>query len=600
MLARPLNVFAAAILLTGIAACTNDDQTEALPYLDPARPIAERVDDLLGRMSLDDKVGQMTQAERGSITAAQITEFRIGSVLSGGGSAPGTNTPAGWADMYDDFQRGALATPLKIPMIYGIDAVHGNNNVAGATIFPHNIGLGATRDPELVRRIGQATAAEVAGVGLDWTFAPCVCVARDDRWGRTYESYGEDPALVSSMTTQITGLQGGPHRVLATAKHYVGDGGTKGGDDQGVTDVGEQELRRIHLEPYREAIQRGVGSVMVSFSSYDGTKMHANQPLVTEVLKGELGFTGFVVSDWNGIDQIDGKKGFTRDEVVAAVNAGLDMVMVPEEWQRFVTELKGAVEDNRIPMSRIDDANRRILTQKFTFGLFEQPYTDRSLAGLVGSAEHRELARDAVRKSLVLLKNDRNALPLAKDRKIFVAGKSADDLGNQSGGWTMSWQGKSGPTLTGTSLLEGLREVAGDRVIYDRDGNGADETYDAVVAVVGEQPYAEYEGDRPDGLRLDEDDRKVLDRLRQAGVPVVVVLVSGRPLAVDIDEMDALVAAWLPGSEGAGVADVLFGDHPPTGKLPVTWPRSPDQQPINVNDGKSGLFPYGAGLTYPK
>jgi beta-glucosidase len=504
--------------------------------------------------------------------------------------------------MYDAFQRGALATPLQIPMIYGIDAVHGNNNVYGATIFPHNIGLGATRNADLVRRIGEATAEEVTGAGQDWTFAPCVCVARNDRWGRTYESYGEKPDLPSAMTTLITGLQDGPAPVLATAKHYVGDGGTTGGVDQGNTQVSEAELRAVHLPPFRAAVERGVGSVMISFSSWNGSKLHGHRYLITDVLKGELGFTGFTVSDWNGIDQIDGQPGFTQAEVATAINAGLDMIMVPTAWRTFLSQLRAAVQAGQIPQSRIDDANRRILTKKFEYGLFEHPYADRSYAGTVGSAAHRALARQAVRESQVLLKNS-GVLPLAKaGGKLFVAGKSADDLGNQSGGWTLSWQGASGNTVPGTSILQGIRAAAGSgtTVTYARDGSGVDSSYRAAIAVVGETPYAEGEGDRPGAMGLDAADLATLSRLRAAGVPLVVVLVSGRPLdiAAQLPDWNAAVAAWLPGSEGAGVADVLFGDFAPTGKLPVTWMQSASQQPINDGDGKAALFPYGFGLTY--
>ena len=593
-------------VLAGVSLAAGTASVPALaatpPYLDPTVPVADRVTDLLGRMTLDDKVGQMIQAERAKVSAAQVTQYRLGSILSGGGSAPSPNTPAGWADMYDTYQRGALATPLQIPMIYGIDAVHGNNNVYGATIFPHNIGLGATRNADLVRRIGEATAEEVTGAGLDWTFAPCVCVARNDRWGRTYESYGEKPDLPSAMTTLITGLQDGPARVLATAKHYVGDGGTTGGVDQGNTQVSEAELRAVHLPPFRAAVERGVGSVMISFSSWNGSKLHGHRYLITDVLKGELGFTGFTVSDWNGIDQIDGQPGFTQAEVATAVNAGLDMIMVPTGWRTFLSQLRAAVQAGQIPISRIDDANRRILTKKVEYGLFEHPYADRSYAGTVGSAAHRALARQAVRESQVLLKNS-GVLPLAKTGgKLFVAGKSADDLGNQSGGWTLSWQGASGNTVPGTSILQGIRAAAGSgtTVTYARDGAGIDSSYRAAIEVGGDTPYAEGEGDRPGAMGLDAADLATLSRLRTAGVPLVVVLVSGRPLdiAAQLPDWNAAVAAWLPGSEGAGVADVLFGDFAPTGKLPVTWMQSASQQPINDGDGKAPLFPYGFGLTY--
>ncbi len=579
----------------------------ALPYQDPALPVAERVTDLLARMTLDDKIGQMTQAERAVITPAQLTQYRVGSVLSGGGSGPAQNTPAAWADMYDALQRGAMAAPLQIPMIYGIDAVHGNNNVYGSTIFPHNIGLGATRDPALVERIGRATAEEVTGAGQDWTFAPCVCVARNDRWGRTYESFGEKPELATAMTTVVDGLQGarlnGPASVLATAKHYLGDGGTTGGTDQGDTQLTEAELRAVHLPPFAAAVNRGVGSVMISFSSWNGAKLHGSKYLVTDLLKGELGFTGFTVSDWAAIDQLDGRAGFTQAEVVTSINAGLDMIMVPNEWQTFLGYLRAAVQAGQIPMARIDDANRRILTKKFELGLFEQPYADRTYAGTIGTAAHRALAREAVRKSQVLLKNAGGVLPLAKSGgKIFVAGKSADDLGNQSGGWTTTWQGASGATIPGTSVLQGIRSAVGSgaTVTYQRDGTGIDSSYRAAIAVVGETPYAEGEGDRPGSMSLDAADLATVSRLRAAGVPVIVVLVSGRPLdiAAELPNWNALVAAWLPGSEGAGVADVLFGDYAPTGKLPVTWMQSAAQQPINDGDGKTPLFPYGFGLTY--
>ncbi|SCL14670.1 beta-glucosidase [Micromonospora nigra] len=576
------------------------------PYQDPALPVVARVTDLLSRMTLDDKLGQMTQAERASVTATEMTTYRLGSVLSGGGSAPTPNTAAGWADMYDGLQRGARATPLAIPMLYGSDAVHGHNNLVGATIFPHNIGLGATRDPALVEQIGRATAEEVTATGVDWTFAPCVCVARDDRWGRTYESFGERPELASDMTTVVTGLQGttpgGPASVLATAKHYVGDGGTTGGDDQGDTALTEAQLRAVHLPPFRAAVERGVGSVMVSYNSWNGQKLHGHRYLITDVLKGELGFSGFVVSDWNGIDQIDGAPGFTGDEVARAVNAGIDMVMVPTEWKRFITLLRGEVQAGRVSMARIDDANRRILTKKIEFGLFERPLADRSYAATVGSAEHRALARRAVAESQVLLKNQGDVLPLAPTGKIFVAGRNADDIGNQSGGWTISWQGDSGPITPGTTVLRGIRDAVGSAgtVTYSRDGTGIDPSYKVAIAVVGETPYAEGQGDRPDGLALDPADLRTVDTLRAAGVPVVVVLVSGRPLdvAAQLPGWDALLAAWLPGTEGAGVADVLFGRHHPTGKLPVSWPATATQQPVNDGDGRTPLFPYGFGLTY--
>jgi beta-glucosidase len=580
---------------------------QAQPYKDPSLPVATRVNDLLSRMTLDEKIGQMTQAERNSVSNAQITQFRIGSLLSGGGSAPSPNNATSWANMYDNFQNAALATPLAIPLIYGVDAVHGHNNVVGATIFPHNIGLGATRNPTLVQNIGRATAEEVSGTGIDWDFSPCLCVARDDRWGRTYESFGETPDLVSSMATIITGLQGSSlsaaGSVLATAKHYVGDGGTTGGDDQGNTQLSEAELRAIHLPPFQAAIQRGVGSVMISYSSWNGVKLHGHQFLVTTLLKGELGFSGFVISDWNGIDQIDGQPGFTAAEVRGAINAGIDMVMVPDAWQSYISLLRAEVQAGRVSMARIDDAVRRILTKKFQLGLFERPRTDRSFTSTVGNAAHRSLARQAVRESLVLLKNANNILPLATgNNRIFVAGRNADNIGHQSGGWTISWQGGSGATTPGTTILQGIRNtVASSSVVtFNQSGSGINNTYNVAIAVVGETPYAEGNGDRTGSMSLDTTDINTINTLRNAGVPVVVVLVSGRPMdiASQLGNWNALVAAWLPGTEGQGVADVLFGVAQPTGKLPMTWMNSVSQQPINSGDGKTPLFPLGFGLSY--
>ncbi|MBB5872627.1 beta-glucosidase [Allocatelliglobosispora scoriae] len=597
-----LTLAAAALAVPGGAAAA------VLPYQDPSLPVATRVADLLGRMSLDEKLGQMTQAERASVTTAELTSYRVGSVLSGGGSAPSSNNAASWADMVDGFQNAALATPLGIPMIYGVDAVHGHNNVVGATIFPHNIGLGATRNPALVQSIGRAVAEEVTGTGIQWNFAPCLCVARNDRWGRTYESFGEKPELASSMTTIVTGLQGStlggaPASVLATAKHFIGDGGTTGGVDQGNTQISEAELRAIHLPPFQAAVQRGVGSVMISYSSWNGSKLHGNQFLINTVLKGELGFTGFVVSDWNGVDQIDGATGLSGTDVRTAINAGIDMVMAPTSWKTYISLLRTEVQAGRVTQARIDDAVKRILTKKFELGLFEHPLADRSYASTVGSAAHRNLARSAVAQSQVLLKNSGNLLPLAKTGgKIFVAGKSADNIGYQSGGWTVTWQGGSGATTPGTTILQGIRSTVGSgaTVTYSANGSGIDSSYRVAIAVVGETPYAEGQGDRTGAMGLDSTDLTTISTLRAAGVPVVVVLVSGRPLDISgqLANWAALVAAWLPGTEGQGVADVLFGDVAPTGKTPMTWPNSASQQPINDGDGQASLFPYGFGLGY--
>ncbi|MFI0454601.1 glycoside hydrolase family 3 protein [Actinomadura sp. 6N118] len=575
-------------------------------YQDPALPVAERVDDLLARMSLDEKIGQMTQAERLESDEADVTAYRLGSVLSGGGSVPEPNAPKTWADMYDGLQRAALRTPLGIPILYGVDAVHGHGNVVGATVFPHNIGLGATRDPGLVREIGAAVAREVTGTGITWNFAPCLGVVRNPRWGRTYESFGELSELPVVMTSYIAGLQGPrvgpPPSVMATAKHYIGDGGTDDGDDQGDTRLSEAELRVLHLPPFLAALRLGVGSIMISLSAWNGVKVHGHRYLITDVLKNELGFTGIVVSDWNGLDEIFGRDEFTGEEVRAAINAGIDMVMVPERWRQFIDVLREEVKAGRVPMSRIDDANRRILTKKFEQGLFEHPLTDRSYLELIGSDEHRALARRAVAASQVVLKNEAGLLPLAPGaRRIFVAGRAADDIGMQCGGWTISWQGSPGAITDGTTILEGVRAAAGPdaTVVHDAGGAGIDSSFDVAIAVVGEEPYAEDEGDLPGDMGLEACDLETIARLREAGVPVVVVLVSGRPLdiAAELPGWDAFVAAWLPGTEGDGVADVLFGAVPASGRLPVTWMRSTDQLPINDGDGQVPLFPYGYGLS---
>ncbi|MGR6916034.1 glycoside hydrolase family 3 N-terminal domain-containing protein [[Actinomadura] parvosata] len=578
-----------------------------LPYLNARKPVKERVADLLGRMTLAEKVGQMTQAERGALAKqSDIATYLLGSLLSGGGSTPARNTPEAWADMIDAFQLQTRQTRLQVPLIYGVDAVHGHNNVAGATIFPHNVGLGAARDPELVERAGRVTADEVRATGIPWDFAPCLCVSRDDRWGRAYESFGEDPALVSRMATVIDGLQ--DHGVLATAKHYVGDGGTAYGSstsgdytiDQGVTRVSRDELERVHLAPFKEAVRRGVATVMPSFSSVDfgdgPLKMHAHDELINGTLKGRLGFKGFVISDWQAIDQIPGDY---PSDVRTSVGAGLDMIMVPYAYPQFTGTLKAEVEAGRVPMARIDDAVARILTQKFRLGLFERPYADRSGIGRVGSAAHRAVARAAAAKSQVLLKNDGGLLPLRRDAKVYVAGSNADDIGNQSGGWTITWQGSSGPITPGTTILDAIRSRAAS-VTWSRDASAGLAGHDVGVVVVGETPYAEGQGDVGRAgrtLELSAADRAAVDRVCGA-MKCAVLVVSGRPMLLgDLSGVAAVVASWLPGTEGDGVADPLFGAVPYTGRLPFTWFRSMDQVPINVGDAAyDPLFPYGWGL----
>ena len=583
-------------------------------YKDAGQSPEARAADLLSRMTLAEKIGQMTQAERGNIKdSADIARYGFGSILSGGGSVPEGNTPASWADMIDGYQKRALSTRLAIPMLYGVDAVHGHNNVQGAVLFPHNIGLGATRDADLVRRIGRATAEEVAATGAHWTFSPCLCVVRDIRWGRSYESFGERPELASLLSSEIDGYQATPGEgssILATAKHFVGDGGTTFDTstnpeyllDQGDTRLTEAQLRTLHLPPFQAAVRKGVASVMVSFSSFNGLKLHADKKLITDVLKGELGFKGFVISDWAGLDQISPQYDVS---VRSAVNAGIDMLMVPENYPRFVQTLTDEVKAGRVSQARIDDAALRILTQKFRFGLFERPLTDRTLASTFGSAAHRELAREAVRESLVLLKNS-GVLPISRSvPSLLITGSNADDLGNQLGGWSLTWQGKSGPGAVGTTIAAGIKAALSSAsrvdVVDSRTGDlspASVRKYSVGVVVVGETPYAEGKGDRS-ALSLSVADAAAVKNVCTV-IKCVVVTVSGRPLILtdQLASMGALVAAWLPGSEGAGVADMLFGAQPFTGRLPVTWPRNMNQLPVgSPKDSGAPLFAYGAGLS---
>lgn len=591
-------------------------------YLDPALPVEERVDDLLGRMTLEEKIGQMTLIEKNSIkNPTDIATFYLGGLLSGGGGYPRDNTPAGWYEMVSGFDAQARQTRLGIPLLYGVDAVHGHNNLRGAVIFPHNIGLGATRNADLVRQIGQITADEMLATGICWNYAPVVAVPQDVRWGRTYEGYSENTALVTELAVAfLTGLQGDGLRVLGTPKHFIGDGGTTWGTsttgdfmiDQGVTEYDEAALRELFLPPYQAVIQSGAMSIMVSFSSYGGMKMHAQKYLLTDVLKGESGFTGFLVSDWGGIDQINPADYYAS--VVTAINAGIDMNMVPYDYQRFVTTLQKAIAAGDISPERVDDAVRRILRVKFLLGLFEDPCGDPALQSEVGSAAHRALAREAVAQSLVLLQNNNGVLPLSKDTPlIFVAGEGARDIGIQSGGWTIEWQGKPGNITPGTTILEGIEQAVSPetRVVFDRlarfrnatDEQGNPLTADAGIVVLAEKPYAEGPGDRAD-LHLTAAEIALVQNMRQRAKIVVVILISGRPLIIPeaLRVSDAFVAAWLPGTEGAGIADVLFGDKPFTGKLPFTFPRSMAQLPLAaIHPDATGcdgpLFPFGYGLT---
>lgn len=594
-----------------------------LTYLDAKAPIKKRVADLVSRMSLEEKVGQMTQAERAALKSpGDIASHNLGSLLSGGGSVPTPNTPEAWAKMIDGYQLRAQATRFQIPLIYGVDAVHGHNNVVGATIMPHNIGIGATRDPQLAERTGAVTASEVRATGVPWDFAPCLCVSRDERWGRSYEAFGEDPALVESMETVIKGFQGRANgadldrndKVLATAKHFVGDGGTEYGSsttgsytiDQGVTKVTKQELEAVHLAPFGDAVKRGVGTVMPSYSSLDiigddqgPVKMHANAAMINGELKKKLGFEGFVISDYAGIDQIPGDY---ASDVRTSINAGLDMIMVPNAYADFEKTLLAETTSGRVSEARVNDAVSRILTQKFKLGLFEKPYADTSNSDRIGGAAHRAVAREAAAKSQVLLKNDGNVLPLKKSQKVYVAGSNADDIGNQTGGWTISWQGSSGKITDGTTILQAMKKAApGATVDYSKDASAPTAGHDVGVVVVGETPYAEGVGDVGNGhdLELSAADKAAVDKVCGA-MKCVVLVVSGRPqlLGDRLGDVDGLVASWLPGTEGDGVADVLYGKKPFTGQLPVTWPKSEAQLPINVGDASyDPQFPYGYGLT---
>ncbi|MGB7371686.1 glycoside hydrolase family 3 N-terminal domain-containing protein [Erythrobacter sp.] len=591
----------------------------------PTDPAVEaRVAQLLAAMSLEQKVGQIIQADIGSITPEEAATYHLGSVLNGGNSAPGGKpfaTGPEWLAAADAFYRASTQnrsdpdTPI-IPIIWGSDAVHGHNNVIGATIFPHNIGLGAMRDPALMRRIGEITAIEMRVTGLDWTFAPTLAVPRDDRWGRTYEGFSEDPDLVASYAAPLVeGLQGeigdpdwlrGDH-IVATAKHFVGDGGTDAGRDQGDATVSEENLRDVQAAGYVPAIEAGVQSIMVSFSSWNGKKITGHRPLLTDVLKGRMDFGGFLVGDWNAHGQVEG---CTNTSCADAVDAGLDMFMAPDSWRGLYDTTLGQARSGVISQDRLDDAVARILRVKLRSGLMDAGLpSQRANAGrfeLLGAPEHRAVAREAVRRSLVLLKND-GALPLRQGQTILVAGDGADDIGKQSGGWTLTWQGTDTTRSDfpgATSIWDGLREAAAERgaeAVLSADGSYTDRP-DVAVVVFGEDPYAEFQGDVPDLAFRDENDALgILRRFQEAGVPTVSIFLSGRPLWVNphLNASDAFVAAWLPGSEGDGVADVLFGDTDFTGTLSYSWPRSALQTPLNIGDpGYDPLFPLGYGLSY--
>lgn len=597
------------------------DRWPAITAKAPDALIEAHVDALLAAMSIEQKVGQIIQGDIGSTTPEDVATYHLGSVLNGGSSSPGGDEfgPASaWvaaADAYYDASMRPNGALPRIPVIWGSDAVHGHNNIVGATLFPHNIGLGAARNPALMEKIGQVTAIEMRVTGLDWTFAPTIAVARDDRWGRTYESFGEDPAIATSYAAALVhGLQGrrgdpdwlkGPH-IIATAKHFLGDGGTAGGRDRGDAQIAEEELIRLHAPAYVAALKADVQSVMASFSGWNGVKMHGNASLLTGVLKQRWGFDDLVVGDWDGHAKVPG---CTSADCPASIAAGLDMYMGPASWKGLYVSTLAAAQSGKLPMARLDDAVRRILRVKLRAGLFDagKPST-REYAGrtdLLGAPDHRAVARQAVRESLVLLKNT-GVLPLKADARILVAGDGADNVGKQSGGWTLTWQGTG--TLPehfpgATSIFSGVRDAVqamGGSAELSVNGHFTAKP-DAAIIVFGEDPYAEFQGDRAD-LYFD-DTRGALDtmkRLKAAGIPVVAVFLSGRPLWVNrhINAADAFVAAWLPGSEGGGIADVLFGKVDFTGKLPFSWPADAKGAPLNFGDaGYKPLYPFGFGLT---
>ena len=595
---------------------------------DPA--IEARIERLLAAMTVEEKVAQTIQAEAAVIAPADAARYKLGSVLTGGNGGPGgvEKAPAReWlrlADQYWEASRAGVPADKWIPIVWGIDAVHGHANIVGATIFPHNVGLGAMRNPELMRRIGEVTAREMAVTGIDWTFAPTLAVVRDDRWGRTYEGFSEDPEIVASYAgALVEGLQGrantpeflGAGRVFATAKHFVGDGGTAGGKDQGDNPASPEEIARIHGAGYPPAIEAGVQTVMISFSSIRGEKTTADRELITDALKDRMKFDGFTVGDWNAHGQVPG---CTVQSCPQAINAGLDMFMIPSDWKPLYENTLKQAQSGEIPAARLDDAVRRILRVKLRSGLFEKPKPSlRPLAGryeLLAAPEHRAVARQAVRETLVLLKNAGKALPIRANANVLVAGDGADDIGKQSGGWTLNWQGTGNTNAdfpNGQSIYAGIRDAlasSGGRATLSVEGRYTRKP-DVAVVVFGEGPYAEFVGDRQtvEYSAADKKDLEMLRRLKAAGIPTVSVFLSGRPLWVnpEINASDAFVAAFLPGSEGGGVADVLVGDRQGRarndfkGKLSYSWPKRADQTPLNRGDAEyDPLFAYGHGLTY--
>ena len=592
------------VLFISLFSCSNSDH--------------KYITELIKEMTLEEKIGQMTQVDyRYLKDKSDITKYFLGSILSGGGSTPPTNQPSSWVDLYNGFQKEALKTRLKIPLIYGIDAVHGHNNVFGATMFPHNIGLGCANDKLLVQKIAAATADEVKATGLDWTFAPCVAVAQDERWGRTYESFSEDSDIVTELGVASTiGYQGrtlNKNSLLACAKHFVGDGNTVFGTgtnwykiDRGDVFLEEEELRSKYIKPFEESIKAGVGSIMISYNSWKGKKLHGHKYLINDVLRKELKFDGIIISDWAGINEID--KDY-KTCIIQSINAGIDMNMVPgslnpddNSYDDFIRLAIEAVKEGAIPIERIDDAVHRILKVKKQIGLFDAPIKNPSNKNVLGSKSHRDLARESVRKSLVLLKNENKILPLKKvGKKITLVGDHADNIGFQCGGWTIHWQGGSGDITPGTTILDAFKSAVSDSssIRYSKNADNLLGS-DIIVVAIGEEPYTEGVGDR-DSLLLSKKDRELLEKVKRAKIPYVVILISGRPMIInkELDSSHAFIAAWLPGTEGEGISDVLFGDFDFTGKLSMTWPRSMKQIPINYGDSSyDPLFKFGFGLSY--
>lgn len=602
------------IICITLVSCTYSNKKDS--FITEPINYEEKIDSILALMTIDEKIGQMTQVDQQFLDTIQdIADLSIGSLLSGGGSNPDTNNFQSWTNMYDNFQKVAITSRLGIPLIYGIDAVHGHNNVYGATIFPHNVGLGCANDYELTRKVSEATAIEVAATGINWNFSPCIAIPEDERWGRHYEGYSEVPEIVTNMgVASIEGYQtktlGSSNiSIVACAKHLVGDGATEWGTgmdnkpdkiDRGNALISDSLIRAKYLPPYIEAINAGVGTVMASFNSIYGLKCHANGYLFNDLLKGELGFDGFVISDWQGIDEIPGDY---KSDIILSINAGIDMVMVPgavkwggQHYKTFISLFKEAYEEGLISDERINDAVRRILRIKFRSGLMHNPMADRSLLEKAGGAEHRAIAREAVQKSLVLLKNNQ-MLPLAKDKNYLVCGSGADDIGKQCGGWTIEWQGKLGNITPGTTIWEGISNQASASLSVNGQTN---DSFDGAIVVVGEDPYTEMEGDS-DSLYLSEIDKQTIANVQALNIPYTVVLITGRPLIVsqEIEASDAFLVAWLPGTQGDGVSDVLFGDVSPTGKLSFSWPKSMANVPVNFDDEDyNPLYKIGYGLTY--